>query len=128
MQKNYHLIVIQQQIYEYARPSFIVDNFLAYFIKNIYKHLYNYINLCKQNHVQTFGNTNSARKIRNKIWRPIFLTNFEEPNLSTKFMNMHEQVFETKFKKKSKNKIRSTRIRKAKVTGTKKMLFLVENT
>ena len=43
-------------------------------------------------------------------------------------MNMHEQVFETKFKKKSKNKIGSTRIRKAKVTGTKKMLFLVENT
>ena len=66
MQKNYHLIVIQQQIYEHARTSFIVDNFLAYFIKNIYKHLYNYINLCKQNHVQTFGNTNSARKIRNK--------------------------------------------------------------
>ena len=100
MLKNYHLIVIQQQIYEHARTSFIVDNFLAYFIRNIYKHLYNYINLCKQNHVQTFGNTNSARKIRNKIWRPIFLTKFEEPNLSTKFMNMHEQVFEIKFEEK----------------------------
>ena len=89
----------KQQIYEHARPSFIVDNSLAYFIKNIYKHLYNYINLCKQNHVQTFGNTNSARKIRNKIWRPIFFTKFEEPNLSTKFMNMHEQVLKQNSRK-----------------------------
>jgi len=32
--KNYHLIIIQQKVYEHARTSFLVDNFLVYFIQN----------------------------------------------------------------------------------------------
>ena len=44
-----------------------------------------------------FGHKNQEQK----IWKPNFLTKFEEPNLSTKFMNMQEQIFEIKSEEKN---------------------------
>ena len=57
-----------------------------------------------------FGQKNQEQK----IWKPNFLIKFEEPNLSTKFMIMHGQVFETKSEKKLNTKFEAQELEKQK--------------
>ena len=54
------------------------------------------------------------KKLGTKNLEAKFLIKFEEPNLPTKFMNMHEQVFETKFEKKVNTKFEAQELEKKK--------------
>ena len=76
-----------------------------------------------------FENTNSAIKIRNKNFgSQTYPQNLKNQTYPQNLLTCTNKFLKQNLRKETKYKIRSTRIGKAKVSGTKKMLFLVENT